>query len=659
MIRKVLIANRGEIAIRVARACRDYGARSVAVYADPDADALHVRAADEAWALEGTRPAETYLAIDKLLAIARKSGADAVHPGYGFLSERAEFAQAVLDAGLVWIGPRPETMAALGDKVAARAIALRVGAPLVAGTDGPVHGAEEAVAFAAAHGLPIAIKAAFGGGGRGLKVAWRMDEVAELYASAVREATAAFGRGECFIEQFLDRPRHIEAQILADRHGHVVVVGTRDCSLQRRNQKLVEEAPAPFLNDAQREAVCRAARDICAAAGYESVGTVEFLLGQGGQISFLEVNTRLQVEHPVTELITGTDLVEWQLRVAAGQPLPKTQAQLAIHGHAIEARLYAEDADRGFLPSTGTLRHLRLPRPDAHVRVDAGVEQGDAITPYYDPMIAKLIVHDVDRDSALRRMRQALAQCRAVGVTTNAGFLHRLVATGSFRQADLDTALIEREHDALDVRHHPASAADWALAAVLAIDDGAAVPADASPWAIADGWRAAGPAARAVTLEHQQQQRTLRVRRQADGWEVHGDGDPLRLRGRVHADGYAVQIDDRQHRGDVVRDGNALHVFADGSQRRFTLHDPVAEADGGSDHGGSLLAPMPGRVIALLVEPGSRVARGTPLLVMEAMKMEHTLQAPADGVVNGYRVRGGDQVGDGAVLVDFEAGAGD
>jgi len=424
MIRKVLIANRGEIAIRVARACRDYGARSVAVYADPDADALHVRAADEAWALEGTRPAETYLAIDKLLAIARKSGADAVHPGYGFLSERAEFAQAVLDAGLVWIGPRPETMAALGDKVAARAIALRVGAPLVAGTDGPVHGAEEAVAFAAAHGLPIAIKAAFGGGGRGLKVAWRMDEVAELYASAVREATAAFGRGECFIEQFLDRPRHIEAQILADRHGHVVVVGTRDCSLQRRNQKLVEEAPAPFLNDAQREAVCRAARDICAAAGYESVGTVEFLLGQGGQISFLEVNTRLQVEHPVTEETTGVDLVIEQLRVADGLPLSFTETPPA-RGHSIEFRINAEDPGRGYLPTPGRITRFDAPGGPG-VRLETGVAQGSVVPGSFDSLMAKLIVTGATREQALARARRALSEFTIEGVASVLAF-HRAV----------------------------------------------------------------------------------------------------------------------------------------------------------------------------------------------------------------------------------------
>ena len=424
MITKVLIANRGEVAIRVARACRDHGVRSVAVYADPDADALHVQAADEAYALEGTRAADTYLAIDKLLVVARQSGADAIHPGYGFLSERADFAQAVLDAGLTWIGPRPETMAQLGDKVAARAIALQVGAPLVAGTAGPVKDAAEVLAFARQHGLLIAIKAAFGGGGRGLKVAWQMDEVAELYESAVREATAAFGRGECFVEQFLHQPRHIEAQILADRHGHVVVVGTRDCSLQRRNQKLVEEAPAPFLTNAQHAAVCRAARDICQAAGYESAGTVEFLLGQNGQISFLEVNTRLQVEHPVTEETTGVDLVLEQLRVADGLPLSFTDTPPA-RGHAIEFRINAEDPGRGYLPTPGRITRFDAPGGPG-VRLDSGVAAGSLVPGSFDSLIAKLIVTGSTRGQALARARRALAEFQIEGITSVLPF-HRAV----------------------------------------------------------------------------------------------------------------------------------------------------------------------------------------------------------------------------------------
>lgn len=424
MIRKVLIANRGEIAVRVARACRDYGVASVAVYADPDADALHVRAADEAWALHGVRPADTYLDIAKLLDIARRSGADAVHPGYGFLSERAEFARAVMQAGLTWIGPRPETIEALGDKVAARKIARQVGAPLVAGTAEPVQSAEEVMAFARAHGLPIAIKAAFGGGGRGLKVAWKMEEVAELYDSAVREATAAFGRGECFVEQFLDRPRHIEAQVLADQHGQVVVLGTRDCSLQRRNQKLVEEAPAPFLTDAQRTSIHRAAQAICAAAGYVSAGTVEFLLSRTGQISFLEVNTRLQVEHPVTEETTGVDLVVEQLRIADGLPLSLTETPVP-RGHSIEFRINAEDPGRGYLPTPGRIEHFAVPSGPG-VRLDSGVAAGSVIPGSFDSLMAKLIVTGATREQALQRARRALAEFQIEGVASVLPF-HRAV----------------------------------------------------------------------------------------------------------------------------------------------------------------------------------------------------------------------------------------
>ena len=424
MIRKVLIANRGEIAVRVARACRDYGVASVAVYADPDADALHVRAADEAWALHGVRSADTYLDIAKLLDIARRSGADAVHPGYGFLSERAEFARAVMQAGLTWIGPRPETIEALGDKVAARKIARQVGAPLVAGTAEPVQSAEEVMAFARAHGLPIAIKAAFGGGGRGLKVAWKMEEVAELYDSAVREATAAFGRGECFVEQFLDRPRHIEAQVLADQHGQVVVLGTRDCSLQRRNQKLVEEAPAPFLTDAQRTSIHRAAQAICAAAGYVSAGTVEFLLSRTGQISFLEVNTRLQVEHPVTEETTGVDLVVEQLRIADGLPLSLTETPVP-RGHSIEFRINAEDPGRGYLPTPGRIEHFAAPSGPG-VRLDSGVAAGSVIPGSFDSLMAKLIVSGATREQALQRARRALAEFQIEGVASVLPF-HRAV----------------------------------------------------------------------------------------------------------------------------------------------------------------------------------------------------------------------------------------
>ncbi|MFC9236740.1 acetyl/propionyl/methylcrotonyl-CoA carboxylase subunit alpha [Streptomyces decoyicus] len=449
-MRKVLIANRGEIAVRVARACRDAGIGSVAVYADPDRDALHVRAADEAYALGGDTPATSYLDIAKVLAAAADSGADAIHPGYGFLSENAEFAQAVLDAGLTWIGPPPQAIRDLGDKVAARHIAQRAGAPLVAGTPDPVSGSDEVVAFAKEHGLPIAIKAAFGGGGRGLKVARTLEEVPELYDSAVREAVAAFGRGECFVERYLDRPRHVETQCLADKHGNVVVVSTRDCSLQRRHQKLVEEAPAPFLSKEQNAELYRASKAILKEAGYEGAGTCEFLVGQDGTISFLEVNTRLQVEHPVTEEVTGLDLVREMFRIADGEELGYDDP--AVRGHSFEFRINGEDPGRNFLPAPGTVTTFAGPSGPG-VRLDAGVESGSVIGPAWDSLLAKLIVTGASREQALQRAARALAEFTVEGMATAIPF-HRTVVqdpafapelTGSADPFTVHTRWIETE----------------------------------------------------------------------------------------------------------------------------------------------------------------------------------------------------------------------
>ncbi|WP_329197758.1 MULTISPECIES: acetyl/propionyl/methylcrotonyl-CoA carboxylase subunit alpha [unclassified Streptomyces] len=432
-MRKVLIANRGEIAVRVARACRDAGIASVAVYADPDRDALHVRAADEAFALGGDTPAASYLDIKKVLQAAADSGADAIHPGYGFLSENADFAQAVLDAGLTWIGPPPQAIRDLGDKVAARHIAQRAGAPLVAGTPDPVSGADEVVAFAEEHGLPIAIKAAFGGGGRGLKVARTLEEVPELYDSAVREAVAAFGRGECFVERYLDKPRHVETQCLADSHGNVVVVSTRDCSLQRRHQKLVEEAPAPFLTEAQNAELYAASKAILKEAGYQGAGTVEFLVGTDGTISFLEVNTRLQVEHPVTEEVTGIDLVREMFRIADGEALGYDDPQL--RGHSFEFRINGEDPGRGFLPAPGTVTKFAPPSGPG-VRLDAGVESGSVIGPAWDSLLAKLIVTGATREQALQRAARALAEFEVEGMATAIPFHRAVVADPAFAPTD-------------------------------------------------------------------------------------------------------------------------------------------------------------------------------------------------------------------------------
>jgi len=448
-VRKVLIANRGEIAVRIARACADAGLTSVAVYAEPDLDALHVRVADEAYALGGATAADSYLDIDKLIQVARKTGADAVHPGYGFLAENAGFAQAVIDAGLTWIGPPPAAIGALGDKVQARHIAQKVDAPLVPGTQDPVSGADEVVAFAEQYGLPIAIKAAFGGGGRGLKVARELGEVAELYESAVREAVAAFGRGECFVERYLDRPRHVETQCLADQHGNVVVVSTRDCSLQRRHQKLVEEAPAPFLSEEQMRTLYTSSKAILREAGYVGAGTCEFLVGQDGTISFLEVNTRLQVEHPVTEEVSGIDLVREMFRIADGEPLGYDDPEL--RGHSIEFRINAEDAGRNFLPAPGTVTGWHAPSGPG-VRLDGGYEKGMTVPQAFDSLIAKLIVTGETREQALERSRRALAEFEVDGMPTVLPFHRTVVSDPAFAPADgapftVHTRWIETEFD--------------------------------------------------------------------------------------------------------------------------------------------------------------------------------------------------------------------
>ncbi len=659
MFTKILIANRGEIACRVIATCRRLGIATVAVYSDADRNARHVRLADEAIAIGPAPAAESYLRSDVILEAARRSGAQAIHPGYGFLSENAAFADACAAAGVVFIGPPASAIRAMGDKSAAKALMQQAGVPLTPGYHGDNQDPQFLREQADAIGYPVLIKASAGGGGKGMR---RVDDSAafiEALASCQREARSAFGNDHVLVEKYVLRPRHIEIQVFGDGHGNVVHLFERDCSVQRRHQKVLEEAPAPGMTAERRAAMGKAAVDAARAVGYVGAGTVEFIASPDGDFYFMEMNTRLQVEHPVTEFITGTDLVAWQLSVAAGQPLPKRQDELAICGHALEARLYAEDADKGFLPSIGTLRHLRLPLESAHVRVDTGVEQGDTITPFYDPMIAKLIVWDMDREAALRRMQQALAACRVVGVTTNAGFLRRLVGTASFSQAKLDTALIEREQDALGA---PAAGDEalWTLAAVAATVTTASAQVDArdprSPWQAQDGWRIGASASRLLPLQQGEHQHTLRVWTQPDGWQVQRDAEPAQqVSGRFAEGQLDVTLDGRRWRAGLLRDDGQVYLFTAQGQQRFTVHDPVGESEQAAADAGSLLAPMPGRIVATLVEPGSKVSRGTPLVVLEAMKMEHTLAAPADGTVHGYRAKAGEQVGDGAVLVDFEA----
>lgn len=585
---KVLIANRGEIAVRIARACDDAQLASVAVYADIDADAMHVSAADEAYSLGGNSPADTYLNIEKLLGTAAASGADAVHPGYGFLSENADFAQAVLDAGLAWIGPSPEAIRQLGNKITAREIAVRAGAPLVAGSDGPVESAAEARAFAAEHGLPIAIKAAFGGGGRGLKVVRSLEEVEEAFDSAVREAVAAFGRGECFVERYLDRPRHVEAQVLADTHGNVIVVGTRDCSLQRRHQKLVEEAPAPFLSESQRTQIYDAAKAVCREAGYSGAGTVEFLVAADGTVAFLEVNTRLQVEHPITEETTGIDLVQEQFRIAAGERLRFTEDP-APRGHAFEFRINAEDVGRGFLPSPGMVSEFTAPTGPG-IRLDTGVRSGSFVAPQFDSLLAKLIVTGADRQQALRRARRALAEISIAGVATVLPFHRAVVEAPDFTN-----------ETGLDVHTR------W-----IETDFADSIPADPD-------FGPTGPDGRRRTITVDVDGRRLAVGLPADlldGWARSGLAFPGGL-------------------------GTAAAGSSDGGS---------GDGASGAADPAELHAAMSGTVVKWLVEPGAEVAAGDPVVVLEAMKMETSVPAHRDGVVSGVAAGAGDVITAGSVL---------
>ena len=663
MFSKILIANRGEIACRIITSCRRLGIATVAVYSDADANARHVRLADEAIHIGPPEAARSYLRGEAIIAAARACGAQAIHPGYGFLSENAGFAAACAEAGIVFIGPPVAAIEAMGSKSAAKALMGAAGVPLTPG----YHGDNQDPAFlqqqAETIGFPVLIKASAGGGGKGMRRVDAAGDFAAALASCQREAANAFGDDHVLVEKYVLSPRHIEIQVFADSHGNVVHLFERDCSVQRRHQKVLEEAPAPGMSEQRRAAMGAAAVEAARAVGYVGAGTVEFIAAPDGAFYFMEMNTRLQVEHPVTELITGTDLVEWQLRVAAGQPLPKAQDALAISGHAIEARLYAEDAERGFLPSTGTLAHLQLPASSAHVRVDAGVEQGDVISPYYDPMIAKLIVWDVDRNHALKRMDQALAACQVVGVTTNAGFLRRLVNTASFANAQLDTALIEREQAALDAGNQAPQAQAWALAA-LGLHASTAQAAGhrtadgiwSSPWQCGDGWRAHGLAQWPAVLVHGQQQQRWLVGGGAGHWQLQGeDGSCFTASGSVQADGhFSLELQGQRQHGRFLRLGERLHLFCSSGHWQFPLPDPLAGHSGHAG-GGDLNAPMPGRIVSLLASPGSHVDAGQPLLVMEAMKMEHTVHAPAAGTLLAFRVAVDQQVTEGSLLVDFSA----
>ena len=674
MFNKILIANRGEIACRVIKTARRMGIRTVAVYSEADANARHVRLADEAVLLGPAAARESYLVADKIIEACKRTGAQAVHPGYGFLSENADFADALAANGIAFIGPPASAIRAMGSKSEAKKLMGKAAVPLTPG----YHGDDQTPALlhqeADAIGYPVLIKAAAGGGGKGMRLVEKSEDFPDSLASCKREAISSFGNDHVLIEKYITKPRHIEIQVFADSLGNCVYLFERDCSVQRRHQKVLEEAPAPGMTLERRREMGDAAVAAAKAVGYVGAGTVEFIANQDGSFYFMEMNTRLQVEHPVTEMITGQDLVEWQLRVAAGQPLPLAQDQLQIRGHALEARIYAEDANKGFLPSTGRLIRLAPPADSLNVRVDTGVEEGDEITPFYDPMIAKLIVWDEHRDAALARMRKALADYQVAGVTTNIDFLSRLVACPAFAGADLDTGLIERQKDFL---FPPVQAAPRDVLLVATVGEllweqhqarqKAKTSGDPwSPWHARDGWRMNLSAARMIGFRDGEKLIEAQVRYQRDQWQITIDGETTLARGKkLDGDAFAVELDDRRLIASVVvpqsdslrgATDDKRSIFLNGTTYTLLRDDPLHLVEAGGAQGGGLTAPMPGKVVALLAQVGQAVEKGTPLLILEAMKMEHTITAPAAGTVKAFCYAAGEQVSDGAALVEFEAG---
>ncbi len=654
MFDKILIANRGEIACRVIETCRRLGVATVAVYSSADRRALHVAMADEAVRIGAAPSSESYLNVAAVIGAATATGAQAIHPGYGFLSENAGFAEACDDAGIVFIGPPAPAIRAMGSKAEAKRIMAAAGVPVLPGDTAADQDDAALTASADAAGYPVMVKPAAGGGGRGMRIVRAAAGLPEALASARREALSSFGDGALLIEKYLENPRHIEVQIFGDRHGNVVHLFERDCSAQRRHQKVIEEAPAPGLTDDVRAKLFDASIAAARAVDYVGAGTVEFLLGADGDVWFMEMNTRLQVEHPVTEAITGVDLVEWQLRVAAGEPLPAAQDDIAISGHAIEARLYAEDPPNDFAPGFGTLVHLHFPGDRPGLRIDTGVEEGDEVTVHYDPMIAKMIAHAPDRATACAALSDALGEVRVAGPATNVAFLKAIVDHPEFRAGGFDTGFIARHLAELAVAPTETPARIVALAALAELTRPVS-GTDGSPWSSSVGWRLGGAAARRIVLRDGEERILYALR--SDGLTRNGESVPVSGRWRDDIRFDAV-IGGEAQSVFVVRDERDIVVFAGGNRFAVAVDDPLMARRGGAADSGTLFARMPGVVVAVHVEDGAEVAAGTPLMAVEAMKVEHTIRAPADGVVTMVNFSVGDRVAEGAELVSFEPAAG-
>ena len=662
MFDRILIANRGEIACRVIRTARRMGVSAVAVYSDADAGAQHVLQADEAVRIGPAPAAESYLVGERIVEAAQQTGAQAIHPGYGFLSENAGFAEACAAAGLTFIGPPADAIRAMGSKSAAKALMQMAKVPVVPGYHGDDQDPDGLAERAAEIGYPVLIKASAGGGGKGMRRVDRPADFAAALESAQREAAGAFGDDRVLIEKFVESPRHIEIQVFADSHGNAVHLFERDCSIQRRHQKVVEEAPAPGMTAERRAEMGATAVDAVRAIGYEGAGTVEFIVGAGGDFHFMEMNTRLQVEHPVTEMITGQDLVEWQLRVAAGEALPMTQDALSIAGHAIEVRLYAEDPDRDFLPRTGTLKRLRLPAGDG-IRCDSGVIEGDSVTVHYDPMIAKLIAWSPDgRAAALRRLARALDRTEIVGLENNRDYLQRVTGHPAFSEGSFDTGFIETQRDTIQPPDAPP--AEEALAcAALAIEldrqDKAAAAAAAStdprsPWHLVNGWRLNDSGRHDIRLAQGETGYVVPVTYERVGYILDLPSGPARCAVEKAGDRLRVQIGDRGIAAGAYVDDETVAVWIDGGRTVFDRVDPLAGVANLEEVEDRLVAPMSGKVIRVMAEAGAYVEAGEPILVLEAMKMEQTIVAPGDGTVGAIHYNAGDQVEEGAQLVDFE-----